>query len=115
MSIRSKNTVSLRVWGDACSAWDLLKDENLSVSLEEMPPGTAEIEHRHARSQQFFFVLSGQLSINLDDRQHVLREQEGLSVPPNTSHKARNSHSETVRFLVISCPSTTGDRIVSAS
>ena len=36
-------------WGDACDGWHLLAGEALSVIEERMPPGTAELRHRHAK------------------------------------------------------------------
>lgn len=44
-------------WGADCDAWHLVKDAELSVIEECMPPGTAETLHYHQRAQQFFYVL----------------------------------------------------------
>lgn len=109
--IRSKHTVSRDVWGDVCEAWDLLASPGLSVKHERMPARTAEIRHHHQQAEQFFFVLSGALWIELDGVTHVLNAQEGLSVEPGKRHQAINGSENAVEFLVISSPPTVDDRI----
>ncbi len=32
-------------WGDDCDAWHLVKDPQLTVIEELMPPGSAEVRH----------------------------------------------------------------------
>lgn len=77
-----------------------------------MPDGTAEVRHHHARSQQFFFVLSGELTVECDGASHTLRPHEGLHVPPGTVHDVTNRAGVPVEFLVVSVPPSHGDRIV---
>src|ERR1051326_903317 len=48
-------------WGVDCDGWYLVRDKNLSVIEEFMPPGTAEIRHHHQHAQQFFYILSGEV------------------------------------------------------
>ncbi len=46
-------------WGENCQGWNLVRNADLSVIEEMMPPGTAEQIHRHPVAQQFFYILSG--------------------------------------------------------
>jgi mannose-6-phosphate isomerase-like protein (cupin superfamily) len=98
------------IWGDVCDGWHLLRDNHLSVIEERMPPGAREQRHFHARSRQFFYVLSGELIMELDGRQHYLEAGLGLEVSPCQPHQAINSSGAEVRFLVISQPPSLGDR-----
>jgi len=75
-----------------------------------MPPKTQEIRHYHAQSRQFFFVLSGTLRMELEGEVHSLSAHEGLEIPPQAKHQARNESDSDVEFLVISHPTTRGDR-----
>jgi len=100
------------IWGDNCDGWHLVKDANLSVIEEQMPPGTAEILHYHGHAQQFFFVLSGEAVMDVDGRQVRLTARDGIHVPPGVRHQIRNASKEPVRFLVISQPPSHGDRVV---
>ncbi len=68
-------------WGDGCDGWHLLKSPGLSVIQESVPPGKSEVRHYHERAAQFFFVLEGQATIELEDRRHTLSPREGIAVP----------------------------------
>ena len=98
-------------WGGGCDGWHLLAGDDLSVIEERMPPNTAEQRHRHARSRQFFYVLEGEATLELEGATHVLRRGDGLHVPPDMAHQMRNDSEAEVRFVVVSAPKSHGDRI----
>jgi mannose-6-phosphate isomerase-like protein (cupin superfamily) len=99
------------VWGDNCDGWHLLQESNLSVIEERMPPGTSEVRHFHRNAQQFFFILSGQATMEANGEEILLLAGQGLAIPPGTRHQLRNLSAEPVRFLVISQPPSHGDRV----
>lgn len=107
----SKSVAEHYSWGNACDGWHLVKQPELSVIHERMPGYTAEIMHYHERSRQYFFVLSGTLTIEREGGSTILKPQEGLEIPPGVLHQARNDQEADVEFLVISTPTTRGDRI----
>lgn len=98
-------------WGQGCDGWHLLAGDDLSVIEERMPPGTAESRHRHERSRQFFYVLEGALTIELEGDVHRLAAGHGLHVPPGQAHQVRNESHADVRMLVVSSPRSHGDRV----
>ena len=98
------------IWGDGCDGWHLLKRQDLSVIAERVPTGARETRHVHARSRQFFFILSGRATIEVDGCLHVLHEGQGLEIAPGQAHQFRNDTDTDVHFLVISQPTTRGDR-----
>jgi mannose-6-phosphate isomerase-like protein (cupin superfamily) len=75
-----------------------------------MPPGTTEVSHRHARAQQVFYVLAGELVLYCGAVRHVLSARHGLHIPAGVAHQAVNESSQDVEFLVISEPPSHGDR-----
>ncbi|WP_199096132.1 cupin domain-containing protein [Dyella sp. ASV21] len=97
-------------WGQACDGWHLLAGSDLSVIEERMPPGAAEVRHRHQRARQFFYVLEGELTLELAGTLHRLQARQGLHVPPGEAHQARNEAASDTHFLVISSPRSHGDR-----
>jgi mannose-6-phosphate isomerase-like protein (cupin superfamily) len=97
-------------WGDGCTGWHLVRSQNLSVIEERMPGGTSEIRHWHARARQFFYVLSGTLTIEVEGQTHQLEARSGIELPPGTAHQARNASGTDVEFIVISEPRSHGDR-----
>jgi mannose-6-phosphate isomerase-like protein (cupin superfamily) len=97
-------------WGGVCDGWHLVRGAELSVIVERMPPGSEEQRHFHLRSRQFFYVLEGELAMEVDGRLHRLTERQGLEIAPGEKHQARNTSQADVRFLVISQPPGQGDR-----
>ena len=100
------------VWGDVCEGWRLLKHPELSVIRERVPPGASEVPHYHTRARQFFYVLSGTATLEFESGPVSFGAGQGVHVPPGVSHRFFNPSSEDVVFLVISSPSTEGDRTV---
>ena len=78
---------------------------------EIMPPATSETPHIHARANQFFYVLSGELTVRFVDAEIVASAGQGVSVPAGVAHQAINDGAERVEFLAIAGPSNAGDRI----
>jgi uncharacterized cupin superfamily protein len=87
-----------------------VRSQNLSVIEERMPPGTREARHWHARARQFFYVLSGTLTIEVEGVTHNLTARSGIELPQGTAHQAINATTSDVEFLVISEPPSRGDR-----
>ncbi len=79
---------------------------------ERMPPGTAEVRHYHEQARQFFFILSGTGTLEVDGRRERLQPFEGVEVPPGIPHQMVNESDQAVEFLVISQPTSKGDRII---
>ena len=107
----SKDTAEHYTWGDGCDGWHLVKQPELSVIHERMPPGAAETRHYHQRSRQLFFVLSGSATLEVDSLRETLGPQQGREVPPGVPHQMFNDSDGDVEFLVISQPRSHGDRV----
>ncbi|MRT25589.1 cupin domain-containing protein [Enterobacteriaceae bacterium RIT697] len=106
----SKDNAEHYVWGDDCDGWYLLNRPDMLVIHEQMPPCTFEKRHFHSVSRQFFFVITGILSMELEGEIHNIRALQGLEIPPGSKHQARNDTGSPVEFIVISHPTTRGDR-----
>ncbi|HZR57413.1 MAG TPA: cupin domain-containing protein [Terriglobales bacterium] len=106
-----KSTAQHYVWGGGCDGWRLVQTPTLSVIEERMPPGTEEVRHYHRESNQFFYVLKGILSVEVEGREFELTVGQGVQIPPKTPHQLWNRHSVDAEFLVISNPPSHGDRI----
>ncbi|WP_318377177.1 cupin domain-containing protein, partial [Enterobacter sp.] len=61
-------------------------------------------------SRQFFYVLEGNLTMELEGVKHEIKARQGLEIPPYAKHQARNDSQLPVEFIVISHPTTRGDR-----
>jgi mannose-6-phosphate isomerase-like protein (cupin superfamily) len=99
------------IWGEICDGWHLLKRDDISVIQERVPAGGAEVVHYHNVARQFFYILDGQGTMVFEDREVTLNKGQGLEIPPQVKHQFKNRSKADVHFLVISVPSTRGDRV----
>jgi mannose-6-phosphate isomerase-like protein (cupin superfamily) len=98
-------------WGDNCRGWYFLKNDNLAVIRETMPPGTAERLHYHKKSLQFFFIISGEAMFEVEGENILLLPGEGITINPGLKHCIKNPGKSELVFLVISQPESHNDRI----
>ena len=99
------------MWGEICDGWHLLKRDDMSVIQERVPAGGAEVMHYHSTARQFFYILDGEGIMVFEDHEVVLTKGQGLEIPPQVKHQFKNQSNADVHFLVISVPTTRGDRI----
>lgn len=98
-------------WGIGCDAWYLVRNSDLNIIEERMPPGTAENRHLHHRARQFFYVLSGTLTVEIEHVEHILQTGQGVEIAPGDKHRAANPGPAPARFLVVSQPPSHDDRV----
>ena len=106
----SKDNAEHYIWGENCDGWYLANRQDMLIIHEKMPPGTSEKRHFHAISRQFFYVLEGELTMELEGVKHEMKARQGIEIPPEAKHQARNDSTLPVEFIVISHPTTRGDR-----
>ncbi len=111
MSVINRENAEHYRWGAGCDGWLLVSNDHLSVIEERIPPGLGEVPHFHERARQLFYVLSGRLVIELQGTTEHLEGGDSLEVVPRAVHRVHNPFDEEAVFLVISSPTTTGDRV----
>ncbi|WP_329561510.1 cupin domain-containing protein [Kitasatospora sp. NBC_01266] len=60
------------------------------MGLAIVQPGERIGEHYHPYSEEFVFVVSGALEVDLDGVAHPLRPDQGLMIPREVRHRFRN-------------------------
>ncbi|TXK71714.1 cupin domain-containing protein [Paenibacillus sp. N3.4] len=108
----SKLNAEHYIWGDQCDGWHLVKNSNLSIIHERMPANTREVKHYHQHSHQYFFILSGIATMEINNKEIILNPQEGIEVTPLVPHQLLNKSNDEIEFLVISQPTSKDDRVV---
>jgi mannose-6-phosphate isomerase-like protein (cupin superfamily) len=98
-------------WGNHCDGWFLVRTPELNVIEELMPPGSSESRHHHERARQFFLVLEGELTMEIEHHNFTVRAGEGIEIAPGQAHQAMNRSASPVRIVVTSQPASHGDRI----
>jgi mannose-6-phosphate isomerase-like protein (cupin superfamily) len=111
MAIISTDNAEHYTWGQQCHGWHLVKTEQLSVIQECVPMGSSEVRHYHRKVEQFFYILSGIASLELDGTQHTLVAGQGLHVSAGLAHRLSNDHKQDLVFIVTSTPPSHGDRV----
>lgn len=99
------------VWGEVCDGWHLLKRDSMSVIQERVPAGAMEQKHFHTTARQFFYILEGEGTMNFEEQVVLLKKGQGIEIAPHVKHQFMNRSNADVHFLVISVPSTRGDRV----
>lgn len=99
------------VWGGVNDGWHLVKRDDLSVIEERIQPGAAEVRHYHLKARQFFYVLSGELTMEAAGTTHRLLPGQGIEIAPGVPHQAQNRGKAPVEILVTSSPKSHGDRM----
>ena len=99
------------IWGDNCDGWHLVKNAGLSVIRETMPPGTSEKRHYHEKAQQFFYILSGEATFEIEGETLLVKPNQGISIQPMEKHCIANQAQTELSFVLVSTPPAQGDRI----
>ncbi len=97
--------------GTDCDGWFLVRTPEINIIEERMPAGASETRHVHVHARQFFYVLEGELTMEVNGEDVVVRAREGVEVAPGSIHQATNRSLGTTRVLVTSQPPSHGDRL----
>ena len=111
MPVISTSNARHYLWGGQCDGWHLVQSPHLSVIQERVPPGCSEKRHFHHKAEQFFYVLSGTASIEVNGEIHQLNPNQGLHVPAGIPHQLSNQQQQDLVFIVTSTPPSHGDRV----
>ncbi|MER5460997.1 cupin domain-containing protein [Streptomyces sp. NPDC002668] len=69
------------------------------MGLAIVQPGERIGEHYHPYSEEFVYVVSGLLEVDLDGETHEMRPDQGLMIPLNVRHRFRNVGREEARMV----------------
>ena len=102
---------NLYTWRGVCDGWTHVDGVDSSIKEERIPPGTAERRHVHHLARQLFYVLEGTATMSTSDGDVQLHPHAGYPIAPGQPHQMCNDSCYDVRFLVISNPTSRGDRL----
>lgn len=97
-------------WGNNCDGWVFADTETLSVKQKLMPQQTAESLHYHKKAQQFFFILKGIATFEVEEQVFSVKESEGFHIAAGKKHRILNNTNSDLEFILSSQPSTNNDR-----
>jgi mannose-6-phosphate isomerase-like protein (cupin superfamily) len=109
----SRQTAEHFTWREVCDGWYLANHpDRLTVLQECMPPGSSEVRHFHRQAYQFFFILSGTATLEINGQYLQLHPDEGAEIPPHVAHQMLNTSDAPLEFLVISQPNSRDDQVL---
>ncbi len=111
MGVTSNKSAEHYTWGNQCDGWHLVKSESLSVIQERVPSGCSESRHFHTKAEQFFFILSGIATMELEGKTFRVNPNEGIHIPAGSRHQLSNQQEIDLVFTVTSTPPSHGDRV----
>jgi len=71
----------------------------MCAMVVDVPAGGFVPPHRHAKEEEGYFVLEGQLALTIDQQTRILSVGDFGHVPPRTVHAYANPGPGAVRFL----------------
>ena len=71
----------------------------MSAMVVDVPPGGFVPPHTHAKEEEGYFVLDGELTLTIGDQSRALRPGDFGHVAPRTVHGYANAGTAPVRFL----------------
>jgi len=109
---------TLDVLGVTHSYKAMASDTGQQFSIWEsiVPPGRGAPQHTHSREDEAFYVLSGEVLVEIEGAPDPLRLGPGafLFAPRHRRHGYRNVGSDTARLLVFAMPGAGLDRMFTA-
>ena len=71
-----------------------------------VPPMSGPPLHRHSREDEWFYVLEGTITVEIDGGRSVLKRGGSAFAPRRTVHAFQNFTAETGKILVMTTPGT---------
>ena len=109
-TIETKNARHYK-WGNNCDGWFLVENKAQCIIQERVPSGEFETRHYHQHSHQFFFILSGIATFEIDGKTHTLTAHQGIEIKAGQVHQLSNHHTDDLHFTVTSTPPSHGDKV----
>jgi quercetin dioxygenase-like cupin family protein len=74
------------------------------VFHQDVPPMSGPPLHRHSREDEWFYVLDGEITFEIDGRRKVLHAGGSAFAPRGTAHTFKNFGDSSAKMLVMVTP-----------
>ena len=93
---------------DGSEIRELLSHRNSCVRLQSLasalPFGGATTPHRHPQTEEIYYVLEGQGSMQVGDETRAVGPGDAIAIPPGALHQIRNIGPVILKFLCCCAP-----------
>lgn len=99
--IRSDEGRSVQVLGDQVriKLASAASPHGMAIVVVDVPPGSGTPCVTHAKEEEVYFMLEGELFMHTPTERHTLQPGDMVHLPPGTPHGYRNPADTTARFL----------------
>ena len=109
MDIQNIDRVPAFITKDGSEIRELLAYRNSSIrnqSLAEarLPPGRSTVAHRHAVTEEIYYVLEGHGDMRLEGEIQQVGPGDAIAIPPVTLHQMTNTGTTVLKFLCCCAP-----------
>jgi len=73
---------------------------NMSVAVMNLLADNTSPLHRHPNSNEFCYLLEGQVEITVDDKKQVLNAGDSVLIPIGTAHGFKNTGTQTGKMFL---------------
>jgi mannose-6-phosphate isomerase-like protein (cupin superfamily) len=112
MDVRNANVEPTIEHGGTCRSYFMFPKASFRAETEgswlefvgefELEPGAALAPHRHD-SHEFYYLLSGEAVMQVEDEERTLRPGDLVHIPRNAVHSIRPAGDGTFRALAFAC------------
>jgi mannose-6-phosphate isomerase-like protein (cupin superfamily) len=79
-------------------------DGAVSIFQHALPPLAGPPLHRHTNEDEWFYVLEGEITVEIDGERSILQVRGSAFAPRGTAHAFRNFGSDPAQILVLMTP-----------
>jgi mannose-6-phosphate isomerase-like protein (cupin superfamily) len=77
---------------------------NQSLAEARVPAGAKTIAHRHAKTEEIYYVVEGEGLMRLGDEVRRVGPGDAIAIPPGTLHQISNAGPSVLKFLCCCAP-----------
>ncbi len=77
---------------------------HLSVALAEVAPGQATHLHEHTTSEEVYYVLAGEGTVQVGSKTARVGASACILIPPRTAHRAQCTGNQPLKLLCVCSP-----------
>ena len=78
--------------------------QNQSLAEARLPPGASTTGHHHVTTEEIYYVLEGEGTMQIDDQQCPVRSGDAIAIPPGAYHQITNTGTVILKFLCCCAP-----------
>jgi len=83
--------------------------ENQSLAEAIVPVGTGTLLHRHARSEELYYIQQGTGEMTLGDERFTVQPGDSVCIRPGTPHCIKNTGGKELKILCCCSPAYSHD------